>query len=134
MPTDFTLPTITVPAGVDAFLAEGHAIDEDSVYAQVPYATGHSRTRPLWTVSERVVPVSVFVEAEQLAAMDDWYENTLLAGAEPFAAEIRNQGPGTLWWRARWIDYQSEMLHSGCGLVSGTLFIVGNGHLAGPGA
>lgn len=129
-----TLPSITAPPGTPAFLVDGHAIEEDSVFAQVRTATGHSRARRRWTVIERVVAVSWLLEADQLEAVDSWYEDALLVGEREFAAQIANQGAGArkLWWRARWISFDIEMLHKGRGLVSGSLFLTGEGSAEGP--
>lgn len=129
-----TLPTITAPDGAPVFLAEGHGIEEDSVFAQVGYTTGHSRARRVWTVPERAVAVSWLLDADVMAAVDDWYENTLLAGTRQFAARVRNQGAGSalLWWTARWIDFQTEMLNLGRGRVSGMLLLTGEGSETGP--
>jgi hypothetical protein len=129
-----TLPTITAPEGTPVFLAEGHSIEEDSVYAQVPYTTGHSRARRVWTVPERVVSVSWLLDADLLAAVDAWYEDALLAGTREFAARVRNQGAGAalLWWTARWINFETEMLHLGRGRVSGSLLLTGEGSETGP--
>lgn len=132
-----TLPTITAPDGLPDFLADSHGIEEDSVYAQVPFTTGHSRARRLWTVPERVVSVSWLLDADKLALVDDWHNNILLAGARQFAARVRNQGAGAtvLWWAARWIDFQIQMLgkmrRNGAlvefGRVSGRLLLTGEG-------
>lgn len=128
------LPSITAPDGTPVFLAEGHGIDEDSLYAQVPMTTGHSRTRKRYTVTDRVVTVRWFLDSGLPPVVNDWYENTLLAGTRAWSARVRNQGagPAMLWWRARWIDYQMEMLHLGRGLVSGRLLLTGEGQVDGP--
>ena len=125
-----SLPSITAPPGTPAFLVAGHAIEEDSVYAQVRPMIGHSRARRVWTVVERVVSVSWVLEAEQLEAVDDWFERALLVGSRDFAAEIMNQGAGArkLWWRAKWIaPFDVEMLHRGRGRVTGQLLLTGEG-------
>jgi hypothetical protein len=127
-----TLPLITVPEGTPCFLAEGHGIDEDSVFAQVPFATGHSRARRVWSVTERLVSVSWLLEADEMAAVDEWFEDTLQAGAAEFAAQVKNVGAGLLWWRARWVSFQTEMLHLGRGRVSGVLLLTGEGSVTGP--
>jgi hypothetical protein len=129
-PTNPDLPSITVPTGAPPFLADGHGIDEDSYYSQVPMATGHSRARRRWTQTARVVTVRWLLEEAQLAAVTTWYEDTLLAGTLEWSARVRKQGAGPeiiLWWRARWIDYQTEMIGQGRGVVSGRLLLTGDG-------
>jgi len=129
-----TLPTITAPPGTPVFLADGHGITDDSVFALWKPNTGHSRTRRVWTVSERIVTVQWFLEAEDLAAVDTWLEETLEAASLPFAARVRNQGDGEalLWWRARWVDYSFDMLPLGRARMSGRLFLTGEGSETGP--
>jgi hypothetical protein len=127
-----TIPLITAPAGTPFVLAEGHGIEEDSVFAQVPFATGHSRARRVWTVTERLVTVRWLLEADEMAAVDEWFEDTLQAGALEFAAQMKNVGAGLLWWRARWVSFQTEMLHLGRGRVSGVLLLTGEGSETGP--
>lgn len=126
-PDTEALPAIMVPSVAPVFLAEGHAIDEDSVYAQVDMKTGHSRARRVWTVTERVVTVMWLLPGPVMEVVDDWYENTLLAGELKFSARVRNQGPGMLWWAARWITYQTEMLPNGWGKVTGSVLLTGEG-------
>lgn len=129
-PTDPTLPSITAPAAVWPFLADGHSIDEDSHYSQVGFTTGHSRARRRWTETARVVTVRWLLEEADLTAVTSWYEDTLLAGAREWSARVRKQGAGPetgLWWRARWIDYQTEMIGLGRGIVSGRLLLIGEG-------
>lgn len=128
------LPPITTPAGTPPFHAEGHGVEENSLYAQIASTTGHSRTRKRYTVTDRVVTVRWLLEPEQLTAVDAWYEDTLLAGTREWSARVRNQGsgPALLWWRARWIDYEVELLALGRGLVSGRLLLKGEGQVDGP--
>lgn len=122
-----SLPSITVPPGSPCFLAEGHAITEDSVYADVAPITGHSRTRRVWTVGERVVSVRWFLEAADMARVEAWFENDLLAGSRQFSVEVRSQADGQalVWWAARWVHFETEMMALGRGTVSGQLFLVG---------
>lgn len=129
-----TLPTLTAPVSAPVFLAEGHGIEEDPVFTDVQVASGHARRRRVFTVAERVVSVRWLLEAAQMAAVDDWFENTLQAGALSWSAQVANQaGPGLVWWEARWLaPPQFEMLHLGRGLVSGQLFLVGEPSEAGP--
>jgi hypothetical protein len=129
------LPEITVPAGAPIFLVAGHQIDEADQYASIPMGRGHSRKRRVTTPpSERVVDVAWILTTAQMAAVDDWFENTLKAGNEFFAAQVANQDAfGRLWWKAKWLEpYLSEPLHRGYWRVSGKLFLVGEGTLTPP--
>lgn len=127
-----SLPGITAPVGTPLFLADGHSITEDSMFAPVRPRTGHSRLRRVRTAPERVVSVGWLLEADELLRVIEWFEDTLQAGALEFAALVANQGPGQRWWRARWVSFQTEMLHKGRGRVTGTLFLVGDPSETGP--
>lgn len=129
-----TLPSITAPTGTPVFQEAGHGIEEDSVYAQVQFATGHSRARRVSTVTERVVSVSWFLEADELAAVDDWYQSALQAGTREFSAQVRSQvtGQRLLWWTARWIEFQTVMLTRNRGRAGGRLLLTGDGSETGP--
>jgi hypothetical protein len=129
-----SLPGITAPPGTPVFLASGHTVSEDSVYRTVKYGTGHSRSRRVTTIAERIVTVQWFLEAGDMEAVDDWFENTLVAGTRMFAAQVANQdAPGLLWWAARWISPpEYEMLHLGRAKLSGQLLLTGEGSVTGP--
>lgn len=122
-----SLPGIMAPAGTPVFRNDGHSREDDSIYANVRPTTGHSRTRPLFTRADAVVNVELFLSAARLAAWDDWYEDALLAGARSFAAQVKNRGPGLLWYEVRWIDFSIEMLPGNRGKVLGKLLLIGDG-------
>lgn len=120
------LPGITAPPEAPVFLASGHSIGEDSIYGVLELATGHSRTRRKQTQSERIVNVMWHLEPAVMDAVDDWYEDDLQAGARTFAARVMSQDSGALvWWEARWLSYETEMIHKGRGRLTGQLFLVG---------
>lgn len=127
-----SLPGITAPTGTPLFLADGHSIAEDSMFDSVRSRSGHARLRRVRTAGERVVSVAWFLEADELLAVIDWFEDVLQAGALEFAALVANQGPGQRWWRARWMSFQTELLHKGRGRVTGTLLLVGSPSETGP--
>ena len=134
------LPTIIAPPEAPVFLADGHEIEELSRYAQVPMQTGHSRPRARRSQPERMVDVSWFLEAASMLAVYEWYEGTLEAGTRLFAARVATQGPGPIsgvwpslsWWTARWVQFQTEMLHYGRGRVTGRLYLVEGPFQTGP--
>lgn len=134
------LPTIIAPPEAPVFLAEGHDIDELSRYAQVRMQVGHSRARPVRSANERVVSVRWFLDADALLAVYEWYEGTLEAGTRLFAAKVARQGgdptsgewPSLAWWSARWLDFSTEMLHYGRGVVSGRLYLIEGPFAEGP--
>lgn len=134
------LPTIIAPPEAPVFLADGHEIEELSRYAQVPMQTGHSRPRVVRSQAERMVDVTWFLEAPALLAVYEWYEGTLQAGTRLFAARVATQGPGPTsgvwpslsWWTARWVQFQTEMLHYGRGRVFGRLYLIEGPFETGP--
>lgn len=129
-----TLPALTTPAGTPEFLASGHDVTEDPAYAQWRPATGHSRARRVFTVTERVVNVEWFLQSGQLEAVEEWFETTLQAGVRTFSARIRNEaeGPLLVWWEARWIDIAYEMLPLGRAHITGSLLLFGEGSVDPP--
>lgn len=124
-----TLPTLITPPGTAEFLTTGHDVIEDSAYAQWRPATGHSRARRVWTVTERVVGVEWFLERGQLATVEEWFETTLQVGSRAFSARIRNEavGPLLVWWEARWIRIDYDMLPLDRAHVTGSLMLFGEG-------
>jgi hypothetical protein len=127
-----SVPNLKAPPGTPRFQADGHSVEEDSAYAQVGYAQGHSRARRRWTSTQRVVTVSWFLSAQKLQAIDDWYENALKSGERQFAAEVKKEGAGTLWWTARWISYQCEMKTGNRGRISGSILLTGTPQATAP--
>ena len=126
------LPTIIAPPSAPVFLAEGHEIEEISTFAQVRFATGHGRARPARTVVERIVSVEWFLEAGPMLEVFNWYEDGLEAGARTFSAYLKKLGGGMVWREARWLNFETEMLHLGRGRVSGRLLLFGPEYTAGP--
>lgn len=134
------LPSIIAPPEAPVFLADGHEIEELSRYAQVPMQTGHSRPRVVRSQNERVVNVRWYLEPEPMLSVYEWYEGVLEAGTRLFAARVARQGgdpasgewPSLAWWTARWIDFQTEMLHYGRGVVTGRVYLIEGPFANGP--
>ena len=134
------LPTIIAPPEAPVFLADGHEIEELSRYAQVQMQVGHGRARRVRSLSERMVDVSWFLEAEAMQAVYEWYEGTLQAGTQLFAARLATEGldlvsetwPSLSWWTARWVQFQTEMMNLGRGRVYGRLYLIEGPFVAGP--
>ena len=127
------LPEITPPSGTPVFLLAGHGATPKPAYADVAMRTGSPRRRRTCTAAPRVVTVGWLLEADQMAAVDAWFEDTLLAGEREFSARVKNIGPGMLWWTARWIEpYSAEALHLGRWRVTGQLLLTGQGQEADP--
>ena len=128
------LPELTLPDGTPAFLAAGHAIELTPMYADVPMRTGHDRRRRVYTTVPRTVSVGLQVTAAQMLALHDWFEGPLQAGMQWFSAQVANQGPGLLWWKARFAEpYSAEAGEAGASFrVTARLLLVGQGSVVGP--
>jgi len=126
------LPPIIAPPSAPVFLADGHEIEEISSFARVRFATGHGRARPTRTIVERIVSVEWFLEAAAMLEVYEWYEDGLEAGSRTFSAYLKRLGGGMIWREARWITFETEMLHFGRGRVSGRLLLFGPEYAQGP--
>lgn len=126
------LPPIIAPPGTPVFLADGNDVEDISRHAQVRFATGHGRARPVRAALDSIVSVQWFLEAAQMADVYAWYEDGLDAGARTFSAYLKRFGVGMYWREARWLNFETEMLHLGRGRVSGRLFLFGPEYTEGP--
>lgn len=128
------LPELTQPDGTPAFLADGHAIELVDQYADTGVVTGHDIRRRVYTTTPRLVSVGLQLTAAQMLAWHQWYEGPLQAGALWFSAQVANQGPGLLWWKARFAEsYTAEAGEGGASFrVSARLLLVGDGTTTAP--
>lgn len=128
------LPELLLPDGTPAFLADGHNIELTPMYADVPTRTGHGRRRRVFTVVPRIVSVGLQLTAAQMLAFHAWFEGPLQAGAQSFSAQVANQGPGLLWWQARFVEpYTADAGDAGAWFrVRARLLLVGSGTATAP--
>lgn len=127
------LPELTLPPGTPGFQAEGHAIELKPLYADTPMRTGHPRKRRLYTVVPRTVPVLLILTQDQMTAFHDWFEGPLAAGANTFSAQVARQGPGLLWWEARFVEpYTAEPMAGVYWRVTANLLLTGVGSPTAP--
>lgn len=129
-----SLPEILVPAGTPVFLENEHAQQPRGVYCDVPMGTGIPRRRRVSTTSPRTVAVSWSVNADRVAAIKAWYDNTLKAGSLPFSAHVARIGArGLMWWSATWVDPPNyEPVTARRWRVTGDLLLEGQGSVDGP--
>lgn len=129
-----SLPEILVPAGVPPFRATGHALQRGGVHANLPRGTGHARKRPIRTAASNLISVSARVGADAAQALENWYENTLHAGALPFSARVFGlDTPDPVWWSATWeVPPQWDEAPGGFWIVSGQLRVTGEASPTGP--
>lgn len=106
------------PSSLPEFLVEGHGFQADSLFANVRASTGHQRKRRRWTTpAPRTFPVSWTLTEAQMAALDAWFEDTLLAGERHFIARAATES-GLRYWEAVWVaPYTSEPINIPGGLV-----------------
>ena len=122
------LPELTLPDGTPAFLAIGHAIELVDAYADSRMQTGHSRKQRIYTTVPRTVAVGLRLNKAQALAFHEWFEGPLQAGAQQFSAQVANQGPGLLWWAARFVEpYTAEAKPGGFHIVTARLLLTGDG-------
>ena len=95
------LPELLLPPGTPAFLANGHAVELVPQHADVAMRTGHSRKRRIYTAAPRFVDVALRLTQAQMTAFAAWFGGPLQAGTLSFTAAVANQGPGLLYWQAR---------------------------------
>ena len=128
------LPELTLPPGFPAFRANGHAIELTPMYADSPMRTGHDRKRRVYTTVPRIVSVGLLLSAEHTRAFHEWYEGSLQAGTMEFSAQVANQGPGLLWWRARFLETYTADAIPGNGYfdITAKLLLVGEGTTTAP--
>lgn len=128
------LPELTLPPGTPAFSVENHDIEMGSMFADIPMRTGHHRRRRVYTTVPRVVSVKLDLTLAQMAAVHDWFEGPLQVGVQPFSAQVANQGPGLLWWKARFVEpYTAEADSAGQSFwVTAKLLLTGVGQVAAP--
>lgn len=130
------LPQLTQPPGTPPFLAAGHAVEERAQFAPFRPTTGHSRTRRVWTASDRVTGVQLYMTTAQTAEWFDWYEGALQDNGGIFSAEVASEEEtsATTWWEAsfvappQFIPSQQE----GYWTVSGQLLLRGDGQTESP--
>jgi len=121
-----SLPPILAPSSAPVFLADGHQVSERSPFARVGYGSGHSRLRRVRTTTERIVTVEWFLDAGVLEEIVEWYEEVLYAGQESFSARVANQdGSGLVYWAARWVAFEYELLELGRARLSGSIYLYG---------
>lgn len=129
------LPGIVVP-GPTLFRREGHEIEYVPIYGDQEMQLGEDRRRRLYLTAPRIVTVSLDrnqAGAEEFAA---WFNGPLRGGDEYFSAQVQNQGPGTRWWKAKFLGpkatYSAQYMGGGLWVISMKLILFGSGYVSGP--
>lgn len=122
-----------MPSILPPFLIAGHGALAGSPFANVAMTTGHRRKRRVCTVRPQVVSVSLFLEPAEATAFHAWHRDSLRSGERHFAARVKEQGAGQLWYDAFWLAmYQAEALHFGRWVITGQLQLRGDGQVGEP--
>jgi len=132
------LPSLTIPDSCGPFRREGHSLDKQPMFGDTPMQTGASRRRRLYLATPRLAGVSLEVTQAGLADFVSWFENALGAGTAFFSAQVANQGPGTLWYKARVSGsigqkpYSTEFLGGSWWRITMKLVLFGEGSTVSP--
>lgn len=132
------LPQLVIPSNCGDFRRDGHGIEEQPMFGDAPMQTGAARRRRIYLATPRVVTASLEVTQSALAEFVAWFEGPLAVGSNFFAAKVANQGPGTLWWRARILGvagqspYTTNYLGGIWWEISLKLVLFGDGSTTGP--
>lgn len=127
------LPTILLPSNARCFLQEGHGTQWQSVFADVQMTTGHLRKRRVVTARPQIANVSLMLERDEMTSFHLWFRDTLRRGERHFAARVKEQGAGFLWYDAAWLEqYRATAMHFGRWLVEGQLILTGVGQVESP--
>lgn len=127
------LPQVLLPPGFPPFLRDGHAIELIPIYGDTPMSTGADRRRRNYTSAPRYMDVTAEVDRDILTAFKDFFENTLSVGAKTLSVQVQNQGPGLLWWKARFFaPYKVDYLGGVWWRISARLILFDEGSVAGP--
>lgn len=127
-----TLPAITMPASLPAWLAEGYESSPGAIYGHAAMIAGHSRTRRTVTRAERREGCLLLLTAAQLPIFFEWFETTLEAGRLAFAAQVANLGPGVRWFDALCSYESSTPRPGGLTMIACRLVLRGPPYLSGP--
>lgn len=128
------LPGILMPSSTPVFQLAGHGAQWQSPFADIPMATGHRRKRRVSTIVPHIVPVSAVFSRQQMTDFHLWHRDTLLNGSRNFAARVKEQGAGMLWYDAAWVGmYEAVPWPGGYWRVSGDLLVTGDGQVEPPG-
>lgn len=122
-------PGLGPPSDIPGPRWVGHTHEMGSVYANLGMQTGHDRRRRVYTEVPRVVSVSWDLDLYQTTEFRNWYESDLNGGMGTFYLKVANQGPGVLWYRARFLEpYTAEANESGQAFwISAKVLLYGEG-------
>jgi len=132
------LPPLTLPASIGAFLRDGHAIENMPMFGDAKMQTGVAKRRRVYLATPNIVDVSLEVTQTGVKDFQEWFDGPLAAGTNFFSAQVANQGPGLLWWKARFYSdgnsapFQVEFLGGLWWRITAKLITFGEGSLTGP--
>lgn len=131
-----SLPAITMPSSLPAFLIGDSSLQPVDIYARIKPSQGHARSRRLTTSRLTSAHVATLLTAAQMQTLEEWWEQGLDVGSREFSARISGGGAAVQFWRAGWkAKYQCDPQPTGLGLmyaVTGDLVLSGEPYLVGP--
>ena len=95
------LPTLQMPATVPDWRVQPHDLTLGKPYTPVQMAAGQPRLRRVATAPAHSLQAQLLLTQAQATALHDWFEDTLEAGALPFAARTISPDGTRHWWHAR---------------------------------
>lgn len=129
------LPGILMPSSMPVFQLADHNAQWQSPFVNFEMGTGHRRKRRVRTVMPQIYSVSALFTRQQMTDFHRWHRDTLRNGERKFAARVKEQGDGLLWYESAWVGmYQAVPLNGGYWRVSGDLLVTGDGQVEPPGA
>jgi hypothetical protein len=121
------MPYSDMPAPLPPALADVHLREPIAVYAEQPMTAGTRRKRRL---AAGTLPAPVVQQIEwdlsqyQMSVLDDFYENTLLAGSLPFNIQVATPDVGLETRVAQWLEpFSATPSEVGRWHVSGKLLL-----------
>lgn len=127
------MPTILQPSTARCFLLAGHGTQWQSVFADVGMTTGHRRKRRVVTTRPQIANVAFIFERDAMSTFHLWHRDTLRRGERHFAARVKEQGAGFLWYDAAFLGmYSAPAMHLGRWRVEAQLILAGVGQVEAP--
>lgn len=81
-----------------------HDFTLPSPFAEIQFATGHSRKRRVGLAPPRLAAVSLLMTETQALEFHTWFEEDAEAGSLPFSARLLADDGSRVWWRAIFVE------------------------------
>jgi len=98
------LPTLVVPSTIPDWRMSPHDFTLPAPFAEIKFATGHSRKRRVALAPPRIVSVGLLLTEDQAQDFHAWFEEDAEAGALPFSARLLSDDGTRVWWRSIFVE------------------------------